>query len=111
MAKTRRKPAASPAAPAESRAAEALTVGWLLAVMMTFLCELGSAGALALGRFGADMSAAAAYLLFAALVMGIASLALTLGVLQVRRVSPPRGVTVVSLVIGAAPLLVFLADS
>ena len=110
MANKRRKRSVSPAPPSESRAAEALTVGWLLAVMTTFLCELGSVGALALGSLSSEMSVAAAYLLFAALVMGIASLALTLGVLQVRRVPPPRGVTVVSLIIGIAPLLVLLAE-
>ena len=78
--------------------------------MSTFLCELGSVAALALGSLDASLASAAAYLLFAALVTGIASLALTVGVLQMRRVSPPRGVTVVSLVIGAAPLLVLLAE-
>src|SRR5262245_42189822 len=106
MANKRRQPAPSSAPPNESRPAEVLTVGWLLAVMTTFLCELGSVGALAMASLGAEMSVVAAYLLFAALVMGIASLALTLGVLQTRRVAPPRAVTLVSLAISIAPLLV-----
>jgi hypothetical protein len=107
MAKKRRKPI-SPAGPSESRAAEALTVGWLLAVMTAGMCEVGSAIALALRHLGSGMELAAGYLLFAAAVIGTASLLLAAGVFCARSVPPPRGVSVVGLAIGAVPLIVLL---
>src|SRR5439155_192970 len=72
MVKRRRKQSPSAARSSESRTAEALTVGWLLAVMMTGLCELGSVIALALHGLGSETAPAAAYLFFAALVVGAA---------------------------------------
>ncbi len=108
MAKKRRKQPARPGPPSESRAAEALTVGWLLAVMTAGLCEVGSAIALALRALGPGMELAGRYFFFAALVMGATSLILAAGVFKSRRVRPPRGITVVGLVIGAAPLVVVL---
>ena len=97
--------------PSESRAAEALTVGWLLAVTMAVLCELGSAIALALRDLGPGAQLASSYLFFAATVMGATSLILAGGVFKSRRVPPPRGVTVVGLAIGVAPLVVLVLAS
>ncbi len=110
MAKKRKEPARS-TVPSETRAAEALTVGWLLSVMTAGLCELGSGLALALRTVGPGLDFAARYLFFAALVIGVVSLILAAGVYRVRRVAPPRGVTVVGLAIGAAPLVVVLLMS
>ncbi len=108
MTKRRRKAAAQSAATSESRAAEVLTVGWLLAVMTAGLCELASGIALALRPLGSGVEFAARYLFFAALVMGVTSLVLAAGVFKSRRVPPPRGITIVGLAIGAAPIVVLL---
>jgi len=111
MGTRRRKEHARPARaalPSESRAAEALTIGWLLAVLTAGLCELGGALALALRELGPGIELAGHYLFFVALVMGATSLILAAGVFKSRRVPPPRGITVVGLVVGAAPFVVLL---
>jgi hypothetical protein len=108
MAKRHKKSAAAPPSPPESRAAEAVTVGWLLAVMTAGLCEVGSGIALALRSAAEGLALAASYLFFAALVIGTLSLALAAAACATRRVPPPRGILVAGFVIGVAPLLLLL---
>jgi hypothetical protein len=108
MAKKHKKSTVAPAGPAESRAAEAVTVGWLLAVMTAGVCEIASAAALGLRSFGPGLELAAGYLFFVALVVGAISLLLAVVAYASRRVPPPPGLLVVGMVIGGAPLLVLL---
>jgi hypothetical protein len=105
-AKKRRQEAARSTLPEESRAAEALTVGWLLAVMTAALCQFGGALAWALRDLGPGAALAMRYFFFAALLIGLMSLVLAGGVFKTRRVPPPRGITIIGLVIGVAPLVV-----
>src|SRR5688572_22959695 len=100
--KRRTKPA-SPSVPprglgsGESRAAEFLTVGWLLTTFTTLACELGGVAATwfvqrnpqALG-----IAALASVLVFAAVLTGLFSLALLAGAWKLRVVKPPPGITV-----------------
>jgi hypothetical protein len=96
------------AEPVESRTAEYLTAGWMLAVFTTLLCELGSAVAVVLRDAAGPLALLGAYLLFAALVIGLVSLLLTGVVLRIRSQAPPTAITVFALVVGAAPLVILL---
>lgn len=103
-----------PRHPAESRAADAVTVLWMLAVMTTLLCELGAAAAnwyAATNPDAAKIEALLVVLLFGAVVNGSLTLVLTPVVLKVRRVPPPRGITVFAVVVGAAPWVVLLVGA
>ena len=107
----RPKPRRAPQPPAESRAAEVITIGWMIAVLSTLACELIGVAARLYARVAADARAAellAGLMLLAALVFGLVSLALIPLVYRARRVPPPRGVTLMALVIGAIPLIVSL---
>ena len=94
----------------ETAAAEALTAMWLLTVMATLGCEVGSAAvnyfARAAGAERLDMLWR--LLFFAALVIGVLALAITPAVYKFRRVHPPAAVTVTAVLISGAPLIVML---
>lgn len=88
-----------------SRAMEALTIGWMLTVVTTLVCETAYVLVRSMNRAGQpSLTMLAGLLLFAALVTGIVVLIMTPVVLRGRRHPPPRPVTIVSLFIGAAPL-------
>jgi hypothetical protein len=96
-----------PLAPEESRLAEALTVGWVVAALSTLVCELATVAArlyLRQAPYNAPIAALADLTLFAALAIGIFTLLLTPMVLKLRRLPPPRGVTTLAVAIGLAPL-------
>ena len=107
VSKARRKRAPQARA-SDNRSVEALTVGWMLCVLTTLVCELGLAAAriylLAVNPDARWIAALAAMLLFAAAVVGLISLLLAWAVVKIRREPPPRGVLVFALVIGAAAL-------
>ena len=105
----RRHPTSGP--PPETRASEAVTIAWMLAVMMTLLCELGVAGAAAYIAFddeAAMIQMLFGTLLFAALVMGVISLLLTVAAIKSRRAPPPRGIVVLAIAVGAVPIVAAL---
>ena len=107
-AKRRKKKLTRPDRPTESRRVEVLTVGWSMMVLMTLICEIGAAGAIWYGHFHPEAQAAealAALLLLGALVVGALLLVLTPVVVRSRREKPPRGIVVLALVVGAAPLV------
>ena len=111
---TRRKKAKQPFTPPETKAADAVTVAWMLAVTCALMCEVTTSALRAYLVFAPDrpkIAMLAELLLFAALVSGIVSLLIVPVVLKVRRVVPPRPVTIVSLVVGVAPLVVYIARS
>jgi hypothetical protein len=109
--KQRKSKALVPELPAETRAAEAATVGWMLSAMVALVCELGWVALrwwLTAHPGGQVLPALADLLFFSALVVGTVTLLLTPVVLRSRRVLPPRGITVFAVVVGAAPLLTLL---
>jgi len=106
------KPGSVPIAPppqaAETKAADAITVGWMLTVVSALLCELGAACSgwyVALHSQSQRMALLHGLLLFSAEVVGLASLLMIPVVYRVRRVPPPPSVTIGSVVIGAAPII------
>lgn len=99
-------------APAESRRAETATVGWMLAVATTLVCQLAYAGVRGYLWIAdidtSPLQALALLLALAATVIGAVSLALAWAAVRWRTVPPPRSVLNFSLVIGAAPLVGWL---
>jgi membrane protein YdbS with pleckstrin-like domain len=97
--------------PTESRAAESATVLWMLAVMNTLFCQTGAIISQWYVHANPNSPRAAALgatLALAAMVVGAIVLALTPVVLKVRREPPPRIVTMIAVVIGAAPFISLL---
>ncbi|HVA49470.1 MAG TPA: hypothetical protein VNH11_24095 [Pirellulales bacterium] len=95
----------------ELRSVEVLTIGWMLTVVTTLACELGSA----LARWAAGVNEGplrmlSELLLFAALVIGFIALLVMPVVLRSRRVAPPSGVLVFAVVVTAAPLLMVAVE-
>lgn len=110
-AKKRRKnrPQSSrPAAVPESRAAEAVTVAWMLCFLATVLAEaLGLLTRMAMA-FGVEMAAIRVLsitLLLVALLSGLVTLVLTPVAIKLRRHAPPRPVIIMACVTGILPLL------
>ena len=103
----RSKPAAT-----ETRAVELLTHAWMLSVVTALACEMVAALAAlylkAVDSTAVTLGVFAGFMLFAALVIGIVSLVMLPLVLWKRSVPPPRGVTALAIVAGAAPLVVVL---
>ena len=96
----------------ETRVAEAVTVAWMLAVVSTLMAEaviIAARWYLSLHPELVLLQAFAELIFFAALVGGLLSLGLTPLVLKVRQTPPPRGIIVLAVVVGSAPLVVLLA--
>ena len=96
----------------EVRSVEVLTVGWMLIVMMTLVCQIGAAG-VRLFLAGQPeplprMELLGGILVFAGLVLGLATLGLLPIVYRVRRDPPPRGIVVFAAVVGMVPVLMAL---
>jgi hypothetical protein len=111
MLKHRRKKKVVASSRQESRAADFLTIGWMMAVLTTLVCELGGLAGDLYVRWrpaAVGVGTLSGFLLFAALVLGLIGLALTALVFKARRVRPPRGVTVFSLAVNIAPLLLLV---
>lgn len=97
--------------PGEDRVTEFLTVAWMLSVFTTLVCELSAVAAtwyLRSNPEAVSITALASTLIFAALVIGLLSLVLMAIVWKMRRVRPPSGISVFSLVVGAAPGLLLI---
>jgi hypothetical protein len=95
--------------PDESRAAEAVTVAWMLSVMVAVVCELGWLATRwwIAAQPTAEMVAALGELLFfSALITGTMALVLVPVVLRSRSELPPRGITFFALVVGVLPLAI-----
>lgn len=97
----------------ESRAADFMTVGWLLTCFTTLICELGGVVATwyANGHPEArGIVTLAGVLMFAAGLTGLFSLVLLATAWKLRTVKPPRGIVVFSLVVGLAPPVILLVN-
>src|SRR5258708_29265679 len=96
MPNRKKKPTAAPAAPVESEAAEAATIGWMLAVLTATVCEFGVLAARLYFVWHPDAAAvgtAGELLLFFSAVTGLVALLLIPVVYKARLVRPPSAVT------------------
>lgn len=94
----------------ETRAADSLTVFWMIAVSIGLIAELGALGfvglARAIGR--PQLETVAGVLVFAAIIMGVVNLALAPLVYYIRRTPPPVTITIAAVVIALLPWSVFI---
>jgi heme/copper-type cytochrome/quinol oxidase subunit 2 len=111
-------------APAETRTAEAVTVAWMLSTMVTVLAEVVSLVSLALilvfaeeqemanqaeeQKLAIQQAALPGLILFIGIITGIICLVLAPVVHQVRRVPPPRTVTIFAVAVGLTPMATWL---
>ena len=92
--------------------ADAATALWMMAVTAALACEVGATASRVVVELHDDspkLLLLSELLLFAALVVGGLSLLILPVILFTRRDPPPTVVTVASTLIGAAPLVVYLA--
>lgn len=103
--------------PDETRAAEFVTVAWMLSTLVTLAAEcLAGVGFLLLDPPADpdDVRLATllpALLLYISIITGIVCLLLSPITHRVRKVPPPRSVTVVAAIIGSAPLVTLVVLS
>lgn len=115
--KTRALRAAGDPLPEESRAAEAVTVAWMLSTLATFAAELAAGAAWAVvgpavdDQLASPLSGLPRLLLLIAAVTGSVSLLLAPITYRVRLVSPPRAITIIAVLVGIAPLIVLVLVS
>lgn len=111
MAKKRQKPPRT-APPPESRLADVATVGWMLAVMTTLVCQLAAVVVWAGFRNRPEAERVllfGRFLHFSAIVAGVVSLVGLVIVLKTRRGPVPTTILVAAVCLAAAPILaVFL---
>lgn len=106
--KGRTQPPLEPLSPfSESRAAENLTVAWMMSVMTTVIC--GGIGGIVIlatrGRAGAEGARTFGALLhFGAFVAAVLSLVLLALVLKYRRASPPQSITWFAVIVAFAAI-------
>ncbi len=93
----------------ETAVADALTVGWLLALLFLLACELGSLGAWWFRTRGPGVQLAAEYLLVASLILAVFSLGLLAGALRMRRVAPPGSLVVATWTLSLVPWGIYLS--
>jgi hypothetical protein len=111
MAKRKTKPRPTPAAFRETRVADAVTIGWMLSVLTTLVCQLGAVAGQLYVRANPDVVPVAlmtGMLVMAAVAIGSLSLLLTVMVYRLRRVPPPTSITVLAVVIAAMPIVALL---
>ena len=101
----KRKKRSKAHAAGDPRTVEVLTVGWMLTVVTTLVCEVGFVLARWLAGGDGPLFVLSNVLLFAAFVIGLVALFVTPVVLRSRRVPPPSGVTVFAIAVSAAPIL------
>lgn len=112
--KGRRRGSTKIRAPQESRAADAVTVAWMLTMLATFVADVLALILWAVvwlsnrGHVPVEARALPALMLFIAAVTGTLCLLLAPLIYKVRIVPPPRGVTMIAVTVGAAPLVTIL---
>ncbi|MEM9353782.1 MAG: hypothetical protein AAGA92_12275 [Planctomycetota bacterium] len=116
MSKKKRKkpskqPAAAAAPPPETRAAEAVTVGWTVSLTALLLCELVAVAVHFYVKANPDaqmMQMLRQMLLFGACVVGALVLLLIPVMRRLRKLAPPPGLVAFGAFAAAAPLLAVL---
>ncbi len=100
--------------PNETQAADALTIGWMLAVLTTLICQIGALAMrwIAIGNPKlAGLNNFSGTLFFAAMVIGVVSLLLIPVLHKIRIVSPPSTIVVFAVVVAIAPWITLLVQS
>ncbi|HEY2149043.1 MAG TPA: hypothetical protein VGH32_13975 [Pirellulales bacterium] len=113
MPKRKKQSATEPQIRAESQAADAATIGWMLAVLTATVAELGVVAARLYLHWNPDaagIAKAGNLLMFAAAAIGLVVLGLIPVVYRTRRVKPPNSVTAFAVVVGLLPWLAALAQ-
>jgi hypothetical protein len=112
MSKRKTKKRDASALPQESRAAEAVTVAWMMSALAAFLgTALSTISYAALfftardGRITTPMVTIPFLLFFISGITGAICLLLTPVALKLRRSPPPKPVTIFAVFFGAAPLI------
>jgi len=103
----------APSASGETRAADTLTVAWMMAVATALCCELAAlAIAFYVEQFNPAATGAglfAGVLMFSAATFGALALMMLPVVVRVRRTAPPRGILVGAIAVGLFPWLALLS--
>jgi len=110
MTATKKRQSVTPAS-TESRAADLVTVVWMLHVVTAFACQVVGALARLAYLWVSDhplLGVLAGFMLLASLVAGTVSLLLLPVVWRARRVPPPTGILVVAIGVGVMPWLILL---
>jgi hypothetical protein len=97
--------------PVESQAADAMTIGWMLAILTTLLCQVGALAMrwIALANPQLDgLTSFSAMLFFAALVIGLLDLTLIPVLYKIRILAPPTPIVAFAVVVGLAPWITLL---
>lgn len=95
--------------PAESRAAEALTVAWTVTITTLLFCNLATIAAHYFVKVTPDakkLLVLREMLLFSCAIVGGLSLTMLPFVRRYRRIPPPQGLVVFSVCLAIAPILV-----
>jgi hypothetical protein len=103
----RQRQSAATAPAAEDRAVEALTVGWMIAVLTTIVCQVGAW--ISMWLVGSNPAATGLALLawllsFSAIIVGLLTVMLTILAVRSRREPPPKVITVGAVLAGLLPL-------
>jgi hypothetical protein len=97
--------------PTETPAAEAITVAWLVSVMMVTLLDVAAIGLqiyIAVDGATAQRTLLASYALYVAAITGVLSLLLATAVFKLRVQSPPPKVTTFSVVVAVTPIIMLI---
>jgi hypothetical protein len=97
--------------PAESRAAEAVTIAWTVSVTSVFVADLVVISAHLYSRSNPTAQAAKvleAIMLISAAAMGTISLLLLVAAWRTRRLKPPQGYTIFAVLVATAPIIALL---
>lgn len=100
--------------PPETQAADAMTIGWMLALLTSLICQVAAIAAnwisLASPRLG-GLKNFGAMLFFAATVIGLVVVALIPVLYKVRKTPPPKAIVGFAIVVAIAPWVVLLVQS
>jgi uncharacterized membrane protein len=99
----------------DNRSVEFLTVGWMLMVVTTLVCEIGAAAChlyvVQINRQATTVEVLSRLLLFGSFVVGCLSLVVCSVVVKSRREVPPRSILIFAIVVGVAPLVTVLLQA
>jgi len=97
----------------ESNAANALTVGWMLAVMAVTAADIAAGLTYAMRLFGNPPGGLIMFsnvCLFVGMILGLVAIGLVPVVLRMRKYPPPQSVVAFAIIVGAAPILAVIAQ-
>ncbi len=106
-AKQNRAPELDP----ESQGAEVMTVAWMISILSVSICDFGAGiTRLLLDPDQRNLGLISGIFFFAALTIGLISLAILPIVLKSRRVPPPRGLVVFGVVVSVLPWIALVTQ-